>query len=128
MYPGGAKKKPSQPTPKKPANNITPPQLKQPMEPVLIPILPQKSGNTSATKSLNTTITTAVVGSGAVGRTPTVIKSPQAIPMLERTASQPQTKKSPLRTIGGQVKILRLMTYFSHIILFWKKIFKPLYR
>ena len=123
MYPGGAKKKPSQPTPKKPANNITPPQLKQPMEPVLIPILPQKSGNTSATKSLNTTITTAVVGSGAVGRTPTVIKSPQAIPMLERTASQPQTKKSPLRTIGSQVKIL---TYFSDRILFWKTIFKTL--
>ena len=97
MYPGGVRKKPSQPNQNKTSNIITPPQLKQPLEPVLIPILPQKSVITGATKSLYT-------GSGAVSRT--VVKSPQAIPMLERTASQPQTKKSPPRNIGGQVRML----------------------
>lgn len=86
MYPGDKKPKKS-----------TSGQVKQPLEPVLISLLPPKS------ETCNTPVTDSSSGASRHSISP-VIKTPIRSPAGERYASQPQTKKSPGGQVGKQFK------------------------
>ena len=91
MYSGGIKK------PKKStSNNQT---AKQPLEPVLISILPKP-------ETSNTFSAVSASGGGARNTISPILKSPTQ--SGERYASQPQTKKSP----GGGCQVYKDYKYF----------------